>query len=253
MATNAEYAFWLSRPADKPELEFREVLPIDELGRGHRITRSLVRRQSHPDYLVRDQLLEVIEKPYFELLSFEPEPTESYPNLYRVEFNYEHEYHPPGGTFNWPQKGKLWLDADNCWVIVRCQVKNKLVTGDKDTSYTEQVFEFAPKDGNSDRPRTPVRRTEYYDLDENWNKTGPQQYVTEYELLPNEKFDQQTTRLTHYGFAEPVFDVTATNDVVEIQVNREQLTVAANDYPKVPFTIRNVSQSHVTLVRVTAC
>gem|GEM_PF-4111600 len=90
-------------------------------------------------------------------------------------------------------------------------------------------------------------------MDENWNQTGPQQYITEYELIPNEKFDQQTTRLSHYGFGEPVFDVTANNDVVEIQVNREQLTVAANDNPKVPFTIRNVSQSHLTLVRVIAC
>gem|GEM_PF-3949998 len=76
MATNADYAFGLSRPADNAELELREVLPIDELGRGHRITRSLVRRQSHPDYLVRDQLLEVVQKPYFDLLSIAPDPTQ---------------------------------------------------------------------------------------------------------------------------------------------------------------------------------
>ncbi|MEM7315272.1 MAG: hypothetical protein AAF497_19200, partial [Planctomycetota bacterium] len=184
-AANADYAFWLFRPTDKPELEIRDVLPIDELTPSHRIARSLIRRLSHPDYLYRDKLLEVVKKPYFELISFQSDPTESYPNLFRVEFNYEHEYiRGSGGTFNWPQQGRMWLDADNYWAMVRCQVKNRLVCETKETSYTEQLFEFAPVREYSNQPRHQIRRTEFYDLDSHWNRKGAEQYITEYALIP---------------------------------------------------------------------
>lgn len=250
-ARNAGYAFHLSRSTDLPTWRVDEVVRTSEMQASQIVSRYL-RRSFYPDFLFRqDSLLDAIKKPYFKLLSVEHEPTDSYPQLYRVEFDYEHPYQPTQDDYlyNWVQNGTLWLDAANCWVIVKSQVE--FLGNKQERSWHSVSFEFG--DVSEEGVRLPTRKIRYYDLPEDWNTTGLGYDVLEYERISQEDFQPEILTLSHYGFSEPIFESAEQNETFEIALSGEP-RFPANGSASQHFTIRNFSsQVAIAVVRVIAC
>jgi len=233
---NADYGFYLFRNESEDRLTLREVVPNHNLIRPHRISRNLL-RMSYPDFLWRESLLEVIEKPYFKLVLIEPDPNVEFPFLYKLEFEYPHEYQSPAGIFNWPQGGTLWLDAANCWAMVRCQVELLIVAeATPRLSKSIQEFEFSSTVTDCEsQVRLPIRRSEYEDLPDEWSTQQTELYLVNWDPIPSNQFDLATTRLTHFGFGEPVFN-SEVEPFIEFQIS-EPIELPAKRPTEIPFLL----------------
>lgn len=242
-----DYAFWVSRGSGEARWRLQDLTKSSELVASHGTARAL-RRSFYPDFLFRqDSLLDAIAKPYFKLISVEHEPTSTYPNLFKVVFDYTHPKQPSVGDYfyNFVQKGNLWLDADNCWVIVRLQAE--LLSNNR--SYRELNYEFDTEPYRG--VRLPVRHRDY-DLDAKWQKVETDEdYVVEYRRIESSELDPKTMKLSHYGFAEPDLErVSEPSLEIHLESNSE---VPANVQSIVSFKLTNVSSEPIEVIRVAAC
>jgi len=241
-----DYAFWVERKNGEARWRLNELVKSAELVATHRTARTL-RRSFYPDFLFRhDSLLDAIAKPYFKLISVDHEPNSTYPNLFKVVFDYTHPKQPSVGDYfyNFVQKGNLWLDADNCWVIVRLQAE---LLGNN-CSYRKVSYEFDTEPYRG--VRLPVRHRDY-DLDANWQRVeSDEDYVVEYRRIEPSELDPQTMELAYYGFAEPDFESTEPPLEIHLESDHE---VPANVQSLVPFSLKNVSSKPLDVIRVAAC
>ena len=245
-----DYAFWVGR-SDKTEPWMLKLLvKSSDLQASHHISRDLL-RSFYPDFLYRqDSLLEAIQKPYFKLLSVEHDPVDQFPNLYRVVFDYEHPFRKTAGDYqyNWVQNGTLWLDADNCWVIVRFQLES-LLNSKSEREWSELEFEFDSQTYCG--VRLPVK-CQHFDLDKDWKrkKEVDESYASEFRRISPDELDLQLLNLTHYGFAEPDFGIAGSTIRIEIDDMPE---INVNDQVTIPFTVRNVGRYDAEIIKVAAC
>ena len=240
------YAFWVERRKGGTRWQLEHLVKSSELVASDYTARTL-RRSFYPDFLFRqDSLLDAIAKPYFKLISVEHEPTTAYPNLFKVVFDYAHPKLPSVGDFfyNFVQRGNLWLDAGNCWVIVRLQAE---LLG-KGCTYREVNFEF-----DAERYRgvhLPVRKRDY-DLDANWQRVeSDEDFVVEYRRIDPSELDPKTMELSYYGFAEP--DLDRSKPPLEIHLESDS-EVPVNVQSIVSFALKNVSSDPIEVIRVAAC
>ena len=244
-----DYAFWVSRSDKTEPWELKLLVKSSDLQASHRISCSLL-RSFYPDFLYRqDSLLEALQKPYFKLLSVEHDPVDQFPNLYKVVFDYEHPFRKTAGDYqyNWVQNGTLWLDADNCWVIVRFQLESLLNNKGK-REWSEREFEFDPQTYCD--VHLPVK-CRHFDLDQDWKrKEVDEYYVKEFRRISPDGLDSQSLNLSHYGFAKPDFDIAGSMIKIEID-NMPDIDV--KDQVTIPFTVRTVGRYDVEMIMVAGC
>lgn len=243
-----DYAFWVGRNDKAEPWRLNALMKTADLQASDYTSRAL-RRSFYPDFLFRqDSLLDAIEKPYFQLLSVEHDPTDNFSKLYKIVFDYEHPYQRTGGDchYNWVQKGTLWLDADNCWVIVRSQFELLLNHGKRE--WREMKFEF---DRQSYRDVHLPVRCYHYDLNADWQREFNElQYVQEFRRMDVDELDLQTMKLTHYGFGEPNFRPSKPTVEIHVEAHPE---IQTDQQTTVPFTVRNTGDDEVDIIRVAAC
>ena len=244
-----DYAFWVGRNNKTEPWRLNLLVKSSEFQASHLIARYLI-RSFYPDFLYRqDSLLEAIQKPYFKLLFVEHDPVDQFPNLYKVVFDYEHPVRKTGGDYqyNWVQNGTLWLDADNCWVIVRFQFESLLNNKGK-REWSELEFEFDPQTYCD--VHLPVK-CRHFDLDQDWKRKEVDEYYVKYfrRISPDE-LDLQLLNLTHYGLAEPDFDIAGSTIRIEID---DMPDIDVNDQVTIPFTARNIGRYDAEIVNVAAC
>ena len=198
-----EYAYKLVREKGASEFQLQQLVATPELRASNLIARIL-KRSFYPDFLCRDSLLDAIEKPYFELLSIEHEPTEIQPYLYRIVFDYEHPLRKTEGDYlyNWVQNGTIWLDADNHWSVVRCQVE--FLEGNGERSLTELTYEFANELHQG--VRLPTRMRQFFGMRSGWVRNPEEEYyVSEFRRVPFDSLDSEMMTLSYHGFPKPDF------------------------------------------------
>ncbi len=206
---NRDYSFGLSKNGEQPFL-IKETVPTDNLkqptGKTGRTSLGF-QRIVNPTVLISESLDQIVRNPIFELTSIQQTQLNGFENLVLVEFNYKHPFvksSTPDVLFNSLQGGKLWLDIDNHWAIVRFE-GSLLEPSDNMIKRREIEWEFSSEIHSSGNIKLPSRVTNYYFDDENSSaKTRDYSNIVEFEWHANdspppaEKF-----RISYYGFNEP--------------------------------------------------
>ena len=145
------------------------------------------------------------------------------------------------------QNGTLWLDADNCWVIVRFQFES-LLNNKGEREWSELEFEFDPQTYCD--VHLPVK-CRHFNLDnDRKRKEVDEYYVREFRRISPDEIDLLSLSLSQYGFPEPDFDIAGSTIKIEIEDMPE---IDVNDQVMIPFTVRNVGRYDAEIIKVAAC
>ena len=247
----ADYAYKLVRKEGASEFQIQQLSATEDLQASSLIQRIL-KRSSYPDFLCRDSLLDAIEKPYFELLSVEHEPTEVYPNLFRVAFDYKHPFRKSEGDYqyNWVQNGTMWLDGDNHWVMTHCQVEFLGARGER--SLSEITYEFT--EDLHQGVRLPTQLTQHFEMKSGWVRNPEEEYhVSKFRRVPFDSLDSETMTLSYHGFSEPDFSPLDKLPFLEIAFADEKMRFPPSERVVLHATLRNSSEQPMRIMRLDAC